>query len=321
MRVLVTGATGVIGRRLVPLLRSSGHTVTGVARSPGGRAQLEHYGATAIDLDLFDPGAIRRATDGQEVVINLATHIPHPSTRVFLPWAWKENDRLRREAAAALVNACMETQVSRFIQESFAPVYPDCGDRWIDERTPLKPVRYNRTVADAEASANRFSEGGGSGVILRFGAFYGADAYQTIEMIQWVRKGWAALPGSSSAFVSSVSHDDAAAAAAAAITLPPGAYNVVDDDPVTHRVFFDSMAATLGVDPPRLPPPWITFLFGSLGRMLARSLRISNRKLRASSQWRPKYRSVREGWAAVIAELAAAEASASSGGRSANNRA
>ena len=62
-------------------------------------------------------------------------------------------------------------KVSRFVQESFAPVYPDCGDRWIDEGTPIRPVRYNRTIADAEAAADHFSRRGRIGVVLRFAAF------------------------------------------------------------------------------------------------------------------------------------------------------
>jgi len=94
---------------------------------------------------------------------------------MFLRWAWRENDRLRRVASATLVDAALAAGVGRFVQESFAPVYPDCGDRWIDETVPIEPVRYTRTVAGAEASAIRFSQHGGSGIVLRFGAFYGSQ--------------------------------------------------------------------------------------------------------------------------------------------------
>ena len=88
MNILVTGATGVVGRRLVPLLRDAGHAVTAVARSSAGREQISKHGATAIELDLFDPAAVRRAVAGHDAVVNLATHIPPPS-RIFLPWAWR----------------------------------------------------------------------------------------------------------------------------------------------------------------------------------------------------------------------------------------
>jgi hypothetical protein len=70
---------------------------------------------------------------------------------------------------------------------------------------------------------------------------------------------------------------------------------------VTHREYFDSLAAALGVPPPRLPPTWVTPLFGSIGKLLARSLRISNLRLRSSSPWAPRYPSVREGWPSVLA--------------------
>jgi nucleoside-diphosphate-sugar epimerase len=308
MKIFLTGATGVIGRRLVPILVAAGHRVTAVARSSTARTQLQRDGVTPIAVDLFDSAAVRQAIAGHDVVINLATHIPSSTLQMFLRWAWRENDRLRRVASATLVDAALAAGVGRFVQESFAPVYPDCGDRWIDETVPVEPVRYNRTVADAEASATRFSHHGGTGIVLRFGGFYGPDALQTVAMIDAVRRGWGPIPGSPNAFVSSVMHDDAATAVAAALGLPAGIYNVADDEPVTHREFFDSLAATLGVASPRLPPPWITPLLGSLGEMAARSERISNRKLRAACDWRPTYESVRHGWPAVVAQIRASTA-------------
>jgi nucleoside-diphosphate-sugar epimerase len=310
MKILLTGATGVVGRRVVPLLLEAGHDVTGVVHSRSGRAELAHQGVTTLDLDLFDAEAARRALDGHEAVVNLATRIPRSPLQMFLPWAWRENDRLRRVASATLVGAAAAVGVPRFVQESFAPVYPDCADRWIDETERLAPVRYNRTVVDAEAAAARYSEGGGTGVILRFGGFYGPDAFQTIAMIDAVRRGWAPLPGPPDAFISSIAHDDAASAVVAAVMLPAGAYNVVDNVPVTHREFFDSLAEVLGVRSPRLPPQWLTPLFGSLGEMAARSLRISNRKLRRASDWVPTCSSIRQGWQSVIEQLHSKDASA-----------
>jgi 2-alkyl-3-oxoalkanoate reductase len=306
VRIFVTGATGVVGRRLVPLLCSGGHDVTAVARSDAGRLQVERYGASGIDVDLFDPHAVYRAVRGHDAVVNLATRIPHP-LRMFLPWAWRENDRLRSVASATLVDACMAANVPRFIQESFGLAYPDCGSEWIDETTPLRPVRYNRTIGDAEASADRFSRSGRAAVVLRFGAFYGPDALQTRELIKSIRRGWAPVPGRADAYLSSVSHDDAATAVAAAIAVPSGSFNVVDDEPVTHRMFVQSLAEALGVGTPRLPPAWLTPLLGSLGEMAARSVRMSNRKFRLASGWAPKYASVRHGWTAVIEQLRAAE--------------
>jgi nucleoside-diphosphate-sugar epimerase len=198
-----------------------------------------------------------------------------------------------------LVEAAISAGVTRFVQESFAPVYPDCGDQWIDESVPIQPVRYNQTVADAEAAAASFSGGGRAGIILRFGAFYGPDALQTTELIKCVKRGFAPLPGPENAYLSSVSHDDAASAVAAALELPAGIYNVVDDEPLTHRELVDSLAHVLGVRSPKLPPRWMTPLFGVAGQVTRRSQRISNRKLREASEWSPRYRSAREGWKAI----------------------
>ena len=127
MRIFVTGATGVIGRRVVPLLLRGGHSVSALARSVEKRAELARAGANPIDLDLFAPDAVRRAVDGHDSVINLATHLP-AGLRVFVPGAWAENDRIRSVASGHLVAAALAGGAERFIQESFAPVYPDCGE-------------------------------------------------------------------------------------------------------------------------------------------------------------------------------------------------
>ena len=251
--------------------------------------------------DLFSPAALHGAVRGHDAVVNVATHIPSPPWRVVLRSAWAENDRIRREGSANLVDAAIAVGAARFIQESFAPVYPDGGDKWIDESTPLAPTAYNRTVLDAERSAQRFTDSGRAGVVLRFGAFYGPDAEHLADMIRMVRKGRAPLPGDPGAYISSCSHDDAAAAVAAALLAEPGVYNVVDDQPLTHREYFDSLAEALGVPPPRLLPRWATPLLGSIGKLLARSQRISNLRFRSSSSWEPRYPSVREGWPSALA--------------------
>jgi nucleoside-diphosphate-sugar epimerase len=303
MKIFVTGATGVVGRRTVPLLIAAQHDVTAVARSPEKAAALQAAGARTIDLDLFDAAAVSRAIAGHETIINLATHIPPSSLAALLPGAWAENDRIRRTASANLVNAAIAEGATRFIQESFAPVYPDRGDDWVDEATPIEPVSYNRTIADAERAADYFSSSGRTGVILRFAAFYGPDATQLRDLIRVVRMGWAPIPSRPEAFISSVAHDDAASAVAAVLEAKPGVYNVADNEPLRRRAFFDSLAHELGVAPPQIPPAWVAHAFGSLGQLLARSQRISNRKLREATGWTPEYPSVREGWPAALGAM------------------
>jgi nucleoside-diphosphate-sugar epimerase len=303
MKIFITGATGVVGARAVPMLTAAGYEVRAVVRSAEKGALVRAAGAYPIEVDLFDPAALRSAIADHAMVINLATHMPPLDLRAMLPGAWAENDRIRRIASANLARAALANRVERFIQESFAPVYPDCGDNWIAEDTPIAPLRYNRTVADAERAATMFSEEGGIGIVLRFAAFYGPDADQFTSLIGAVRKGWVPLPGDPAGFISSVSHDDAASAVVAAQQAPPGFYNVVDDEPLRRRAFYDALAEYLGVARPKIPPAWMAPLLGSTGRLLARSQRMSNGKFRAAAGWAPKFPSVREGFRAALAEI------------------
>jgi nucleoside-diphosphate-sugar epimerase len=299
VRVFIAGATGVVGRRVVPQLVATGHQVAAVGRTLEKRELLARQGATPIRLNLFDRAAVRNALKGCDAIVNLTTSIP-PSSRAILPGAWRENDRVRRDVSSNLVDAALAGGATCFIQESFAPIYPDRGDQWIDESVPVRPARYNRSVLDAEAAADRFRESGRTAVVLRFAFFYGADSDFTLDMIRYVRKGWAAALGSPTGFISSVSHDDAAGAVLAALDIRAGVYNVVDDEPMRRREFFDSLASTLGVAPPKFPPRWLARITGSLGETLSRSQRISNRKFKEESAWRPAIPSLREGWPLVV---------------------
>lgn len=221
MRIFIAGSTGVIGRRVVPLLVATGHQVTAVGRTPEKCAALERMGAAAVQVDLFDADQVRHVVAGHDAIINLTTSIPTFS-RVFLPGAWKENDRIRRIVSANLSDAAKTGGVRRLIQESFAPAYADHGDEWIEERTALQPVQYNRSLLDAEAAATRFRDGEDIGVILRFAFFYGTDSNFTRNTVQSIRRGWAPVFGSTTAFMSSVSHDDAVTAVVAALQAGPG---------------------------------------------------------------------------------------------------
>lgn len=299
MRIFVSGATGVIGSRVVPLLTAAGHQVTAAGRTPEKRAALERSGAMAVQADLFDPEALGKAVAGHEVVINLASKVPSFS-RMVLPGAWREMDRIRHTASANLVAAAIAGGVRRFIQESFAPIYADAGDQWIDETMPTQPVANNRSVLDAEAAAERFTQSGQTGVVLRFAAFYGSDP-QTQMIIRSVRRGRSPFPGPGTAYYPAISHEDAARAVVAALNVPAGIYNVVDDEPLREREVFGSLAQALGVPAPKFLPAWTAGLFGTLGAAsLLRSLRLSNRKLREASGWTPNYPSVREGWQALV---------------------
>ena len=150
-------------------------------------------------------------------------------------------------------------------------------------------------------------------MVLRFAFFYGHDSSFTHDMISYVRKGWAPALGSPSGYVSSISHDDAAHAVVAALDLPGGVYNVVDDEPLRRREFFDTLAAALGVAPPRFPPAWLSRITGSIGETLARSQRISNARLKRHGDWRPRTPSVRQGWPTLVERMGERQPLATSG--------
>jgi nucleoside-diphosphate-sugar epimerase len=255
---------------------------------------------TPAPIDLFDAVAVRRAMEGHDIVVNLATHVP-PNNRIFLPGAWKEMDHVRREGSAILGEAAIATGVRRFVQESFALIYPDSGDRWITETTPPRAVRYNRSVLDAEASAERVARAGATAVVLRFALLYGPGDAFAEQVLSMVRRGWMPFFGAREGYVSLVTQDDAAAAAVAALTVPNGTYNVVDDEPMTRQQLADALAKLLGVKVPRFLPSWVAKLGGSLGETLARSERISNAKLKSVSDWAPRVRDAREGFRLALA--------------------
>jgi nucleoside-diphosphate-sugar epimerase len=302
MRILITGATGVIGRRVIPALQARGHEITAVARSAARLTALAKPGIATLSLDLFDPPAVRQALRGHDVVINLATHVP-PNSRAFLPGAWRQMDRVRREGSAIIADAASAVGARRYIQESFAPIYPDGGANWVTEATPPRAAHYNRSVLDAEASAMRFANSGGTAVILRFAFFYGPNDAFSDQLITMARAGWLPLLGRPDAYFPMVTHDDAAAAVVAAVEAPAGTYNVVDDQPYTHRGIADALGRILDTRAPRLLPAWVAKLGGSLGETLARSLRISNAKLRGATRWTPSVPNVEDGLRRVVAAL------------------
>lgn len=286
------------------MLIERGHDVTAVGRSDVKREQLARIGATPIALDLFDGAAVTRAVRGANVVCNLATAVPPPDARSLLPWSWREMSRIRREASANLAVAALASDtVERFIQESFAPVYRDNGDAWIDERSSVQSARYNRSVLDAERQARSLTEHGRTAIVLRFGLFYGSDDAFTTQMLNGVKRGRFPMPGRRDAYVSFISHDDAARAVVAALQLSSGIYNVVDA-PMRRGDLANGIADRMGVAPPRFLPAWTSRLFGVIGSTIARSLRISNRKLRDTGGWAPRWPTALDGLSAIAAEQA-----------------
>lgn len=298
MQVFVTGGTGAIGRPAIAALVAAGHTVTALARTPERAAALEAQGARPVAVSLFDREALALAFAGHDAVVNLATALP-PTRRFMRQSAWADNQRIRIEGSAAVVDAALAARVGTLVQESVAMIYPDRGADWIDEDVP--PDRYPIAEGNlaAEASARRFTESGGRGTVLRFGWFHGPGAAHSEELLALARRHIATMLGPPDGFVSSIHVADGGAAIAAALAAPAGTWNVVDDEPLTKRAFADALGAAVGVTPWVRAPGRAALLLGQRSTSLTRSLRVANGRFREATGWAPRYPSAREGLAAT----------------------
>jgi UDP-glucose 4-epimerase len=291
-KIVITGATGVIGRRAVRQLLAAGHEVAGVVRSARGRAVVEGLGARALDADVFEHAALTAAFAGADVVVNLLTHIP-AADAMAAPEAWAENDRLRREGSAVVADAAQAAGAERLIQESVAFLYTDGGDDWIDEDASVHAAGPTETALAAESNAKRLFAG--ETVVLRCGLFIGADSALTLASIETARAGISPAVGRPSAYQATVWLDDAAAAVAAAAGAPAGVYNVADADPPRRSEIDAALASAVGREtlrhtldevPRELEP-------------IARSQRVSSSLLREATGWEPTVRGGTEGWSLI----------------------
>ncbi len=300
--MFVTGATGAIGSHVVPALVAAGHAVTAVARSPEKARVLVGQGADPVTVSIFDRSAMTSALAGHDAVANLATAIP-PMSAFMRAGAWRENDRIRREGSATVVDAALAAGVDRVVQESVSMLYPDHGAGWIDEDAPPDPFPIARANLAAEASAQRFSAAGGTGVVLRFGWFYGPGATHSEQMLGMARHHLGMVMGAPDGYVSSIHMADAAAAVVAALHTPAGIFNVVDDEPLTKRDYAAALAAAARSSMWVRLPGRAARLFGDRLTSLTRSLRVSNARFRTAAGWSPLYPDARLGWMATAVSL------------------
>jgi nucleoside-diphosphate-sugar epimerase len=300
MRVFVAGATGVAGRGVVPALVSAGYEVTAAVRSPAKSRQARGWGARAVEVDLFDPVAVRRAVNDHEAVCNFATHIP-AMFREALPGAWSENDRVRRHVSANLVAAALESDCPRFLQESIGFVYPDRSEEWINEQIEPAATVVTKSALDAEANVARFTAAGRTGVTLRFAQFYGPGSVHSAGIVHVAERfGLGPLVGDPDGFSSWIHQDNLGPAVVAALSAPAGIYNVGDDEPVRRRELHDLFAEALGRKHLREIGKLAGRMGGGKSEAIARSQRLSNAAFASASRWVPGIRSAREGWPALI---------------------
>jgi nucleoside-diphosphate-sugar epimerase len=300
MNVFLTGATGAIGPATVRRLIDQGHRVRAVARTDEKASQLRALDAEPVTVDLFDGDAVKSAVEGSEAVLHLATNVPTLG-RIARMRSWSTHNELRTAATQRLIDAALTTGATTFVKESVTFSYPDSGDAWIDETTPPdESIARLAPTLEGERMVDRFTSGGGTGVVLRFGLFYGPTSRGVDESLRLARWRMSMVAGKPDAYISSIHTDDVAGAVVAALGAASGIYNAVDDDPVTRREYLDAFSDAFGLRKLRPAPAWLLRVTsGSAAQAVIRSWRVSNRKLRDATGWSPRYPSVREGWPEV----------------------
>jgi len=314
MRVLLTGASGAIGTRLVPQLIDRGHDVTGTSTSAGSAERVRALGAEAIVLDLLDPRAVREAVrEAQpDAIVHQATALANVRFTRKLDESFVMTNRLRTEGTDALLDAAREAGVSRFVAQSFAGMrYERTGGPVKTEDDPLDPAPLEgmREVAAAMVHLERAVTAAG-GIALRYGGFYGADNDGLVEP---VRKRQFPIVGDGGGVMSFVHLDDAAAATVLALEHDgPAIYNIVDSEPAPVREWLPVLARALDAKPPRRVPVWLArLLAGETAVMLGTEARgASNARARRELGWTLRYPTWRQGFAAVYARAPAFSAPA-----------
>ncbi|TVZ00272.1 NAD(P)-dependent oxidoreductase [Trebonia kvetii] len=301
MRVLVVGATGVIGTRLVPLLAERGHQVTGTSRSAAKAGQLSSLGAEPAVLDVLDAAAARAvvAQARPDAIIYQSTALSGISFSRNMDRAFGPTNLLRTTGTDNLLAAAGEAGVPRFIAQSFAPFrYAHTGGPVKDETDPLtEPPPSARLMFEAMAHNDRAVTAAG-GIALRYGGFYGD---QDNAMITAIGKRQFPLIGVGDGVMSFIHLDDAAAATVLALdTEGPAIYNITDDDPAPMRDWLPALARALGAKPPYRVPAWVArLLMGKTLAMMTEARGASNLKAKKELGWTLRYPSWRDGFPAA----------------------
>ena len=306
MKVFVAGASGVIGRRLVPMLVERGHEVTGMTRSAEKAEQLRALGATPAIRDVFDAEGVQTeiAAAAPEVLVHELTDLPPGLDPRKAAEQLAGNDRIREEGTRNLVEAALAAGVRRVVAQSIAFVYEMNGglknedDRLFDD-APFPWDRGVRAVHSLEDAVTKTP--GLEGVVLRYGFFYGPGSSYAPDGYVAREVGRRRFPivGRGSGVFSFIHVDDAASATVAAVEGGrPGIYNVVDDEPAPLREWLPAYAGALGAKKPRRVPKFIArWVAGAYTTRLATELRgASNARAKSELGWKPRYGSWRQGF-------------------------
>ena len=311
MRVFVVGASGAIGRRLVPQLVAAGHDVIGTHNSPSSAALLRTLGAKPVELDVLDARAVRKVVleNEPEAIVHQATALGDVKFSRNMDKVTAKTSELRTKGTDALLVAAREAGVHRFVAQSVASFsrYAREGGPIKTEDDPLDPTppkNFRRSafaMAYLEQAVTDFG-----GIALRYGAFYGAANDGLIEP---VRKRQFPTVGEGGGIWSWIHLDDAAAATVRALEHDgPAIYNIVDDEPAPVREWLPVLAQALGAKPPRHFPTWVArLLAGEVVTVMSTEARgASNAKAKRELGWTPRYPTWRTGFKAVYSAIAVA---------------
>ena len=305
MRVFVTGATGALGRHLVPGLVAAGHEVTATTRTPGKMTQLRNAGAEPVLVDGLDREAVITAVlaAAPEVIVHEMTALASLRSLRNFDREFAATNELRTRGTDNLLAAAAEAGTRRVIAQGYTG--------WPNERSggPVKteddPLdsRPIPSAAQGLAAIRHVEEavpaGAPEGIVLRYGGFYGPGASE--PLLDLVRKRRVPVIGSGAGIWSFIEITDAAAATLAAVERgAPGVYNIVDSDPAPVADWLPYLAKVAGAKPPLRLPAWIgRLLAGELVVMQMTTMRgSSNEKARKELGWVPRYESWREGFRA-----------------------
>jgi nucleoside-diphosphate-sugar epimerase len=237
MNVFLAGATGVIGRPLIGLLRSAGHIVTGTTRSAAKLAEIEKLGATGVAVDAFDAEGLKRAVVAArpDVVVHQLTDLPDVSDPAQMAVAREKNSRLRIEGTRNLMAAAKAANVRRVVAQSIAFIYaPGQGPKQEprQETDPLDSSEAQRMTIEGVRALEHavLNTPGIDGIVLRYGRLYGPGT-------------WYDKPGGPGSLTAGA----AAQAAVLALTRgAPGVYNIAEDD---SPFAIEKARRELGFDP------------------------------------------------------------------------
>jgi nucleoside-diphosphate-sugar epimerase len=306
MRVLVAGATGVIGRQLTPVLAQAGHDVIALARTPMG----PDAGYDVVVADALDRMARASAVDKAEpdVIVHLLTAIPKQLNPKKLATEFAVTNRLRTEGTANLVDAARTAGNARVIAQGLAYAYLPSRSQPVDENTAFwtdGPKQF-RPVVEALLEHERITREAG-GLVLRFGHLYGPGSSYGPDgdFTRQVRAGKVPIVGGGGSIFSFTHARDAATAVAAAVARPTtGALNIVDNNPTPMRVWLPELARLLGAPAPKKAPAWLArTAVGSWGVAFMTSLSgADNTRARTQLGWSPSYPSWQDGFTADLAD-------------------